>query len=179
MASQDKQLQVDALIKLIQQSSNFALVKFEKTLHTSLESLRKELRANGAKIQVIKNSLFIKALNKLSNENKDYIEFTKKASDTRDNSALLMLGEDWSKALGAFHKFTKKETTLSFKLGLIDKTVYLTDDLNKIAQLPSRDQLIAKVIGSMKAPISSLNYAIKFNMQKFVYILSEKSKQSN
>lgn len=177
MVNENKQLQVQNLIDLIQGTSNFALVKFEKTLHSTLEALRKDLAKNGAKLRVVKNSLIVKAFNKLAANNKELHDLQKKASDLKENSALLILGEEWNKGLSAFYNFAKKEQSLSFKLGLLDKSVYLSEDLKKIAQLPPKDQLIAKIIGSMKTPVSKFNYSIKFNMQKFVYILSEKSKK--
>lgn len=178
MVSNNKQLQVQTLIDAIEGKKNFALVKFDKTLHTTLENLRKELRDSNAKLKVVKNSLFIKALNKLAAKDKNFKTVREQASGLKDNTAFLMLGEDWSRGLSAFYKFIKGEQSLSFKIGFLDNAVYSTADLTKIAQLPGKDQLIAKIIGGMKTPLSNFNYALKFNMQKFVYILSEKSKQS-
>lgn len=177
MANTQKQNIVNDLIDLLKKGDNFALIKFEKTLHTRLEALRKDLRTNDAKIRVVKNSLLQKALNKLAEGNKELHAFQKNVKGLKENSAVLILGKEWNKGLSSFYNFIKKETTLSFKLGFLDSNVYIADELKKIAQLPSRDELIAKVIGNMKTPIFKLNHSIKFNMQKFVYILSEKSKK--
>lgn len=178
MVSEKKLLQTQKFIELLQKSKNFSLVTFEKTLHSTLETLRKELRQHNAKLQVVKNSLLEKALNKLSSQNKDFADLKKEAKSLlKKNSALLFLDDEWSRGLAAFYKFTKKEQSITFKLGFLDKKVYQNNELIRMAQLPSREELIAKVIGGMKTPISKFNYAIKFNMQKFVYILSEKSKQ--
>lgn len=179
MVNQQKQSQVQALIKSLQSSNNFALVKFERTLHTTLETLRRDLKVSGSKLKVIKNALFIKALNKLIGQNKSLSNLKQQTKELKDNSALLLLGKDWSKGLSAFHKFSDKEKSLSFKIGVLDNQVYQTQDLIKIAQLPSKEELIAKVIGSMKTPISKLNFSLRFNMQKFVYIISQKSKRES
>lgn len=179
MANVQKREQIDILIDLLQKSKNFAVIKFEKTLHKTLEALRKDLRKNSSKLTVVKNSLFQKALNKLMERDNAFKELRDKVSSTnKDRSAVLILGEEWNKGLGTFFNFAKKEESLSFKMGILDNTVYEAQQLNRIAQLPSREQLIAKVIGSMKTPISKFNYSIKYNMQKFVYILAEKSKQT-
>ncbi len=179
MVNQQKRSQVQTLIESLQSSNNFALVRFEKTLHTALEALRKDLRASGSKLKVIKNTLFMKALNRLSGQNKSLSELKQQTKELKDNSALLLLGKDWSKGLGVFHKFSDKEKSLSFKIGVLDDQVYQTRDLIKIAQLPSKQELIAKVIGSMKTPVSKLNFTFRFNIQKFVYIISQQSQRTH
>ncbi|MBI4004638.1 50S ribosomal protein L10 [Candidatus Roizmanbacteria bacterium] len=155
------------------------MIKFEKTLHTTLETLRSELRNHSTQLKIVKNSLLSKALNKLSQQDSSFQPLAEDKQSLRENSALLLLSDEWSKGLGAFQKFREKELTLFYKVGILDKQVYHSDDLTRIAKLPSKDELIAKVIGNMKTPISSFNFALKFNLQKFVYVLSEKSKQSN
>jgi large subunit ribosomal protein L10 len=178
MVNDTKQKQVQSLIDAIEQTGNFALVKFEKTLHTTLEALRTDLRETDTKFKVIKNTLFEIALNKLAHKEKKFRELKTQAAALKENSALLLLGKEWNKGLTAFHKFAKKDQTLSFKVGIIDQELYVSNDLIRLAQLPSKEELVAKVIGNMKTPISKFNYALKFNLQKFAYILSEKSKQS-
>jgi large subunit ribosomal protein L10 len=179
MVNQSKKDQVQVLIQLLESSDNFTLLRFEKTLHGTLEKLRGELRATGSKLKIVKNSLFEKAINKLAQKKETFKELRGQIGTNRENSAVLMLGEDWSRALNVFQKFIDTEKTITFKFGLLDSKVYKMDDLMKIAKLPSKDVLIAKLIGSFKSPPSRLNFALKFNLQKFVYILSEKSKQTS
>jgi large subunit ribosomal protein L10 len=160
----------------LQESSNFALVKFEKTTHTSLEQLRKELKKNDAKLQVVKNRLFQKAVNRFLTTKKSLYDIHDKDT-VKENSAVLFLKNDWNNALKAFHEFSKKEKTVSFKIGHLDDKVYKKSELEQIAQLPSRPELIAKLIGGMKSPMVRVTRSMKFNMQKFVVILNEKAKQ--
>ena len=63
--------------------------------------------------------------------------------------------------------------------GLISVIIpaYNAEKALQIAQLPSREELLGKIIGSMKNPISKFVYALKFNTDKFVYILKAKSKE--
>lgn len=178
MPNTKKQSQLQTLTEEIEKNANFAIVKFEKTTHITLEKLRRELAANNAHIKVIKNTLFEKAIQRLANKNKNLKEVGEKALPVKDNSALLQLGEDWNKGLSAFHQFSKKEDSLSFKFGFLDNKLYLQDDMKRIAQLPSKEVLVGKLLGSLQSPLYSFNYALKYHMQKFVYILSEKSKQN-
>lgn len=179
MVAQKKQLQVDELIKFLEQAPSFALVKFEGTSHLTLESLRKELKGSDSKLRVIKNALFQRALNRLCTKKKGLKEIAEKVFPLRESSAVLSLNDDFIAGLSSFYKFAKKETSLSFRFGFIDNKLYLTDDLNKLAQLQSHDQLIAKVIGALNAPASRLLYSMQFNINKLVYVLKTKGGETN
>lgn len=177
MANAKKQSQLQSLTEALTSSSNFALIKHEKTKHTSLEKLRKELKKNNSSIQVVKNSIFEKAVRKLAQKDKTMKQFASTVFPLKETTAVVSFKSDWSAGLSAFHNYTDKEQTLSFKAAVLDSSVYNASDLVKIAKLPSRPELIAKVIGSMKSPMYGLVYNMKFNMQKLVYVLNEKSKK--
>ena len=179
MANQTKKTQVSSLVELLNSTPNFALVKYEKTKHKSLEELRHNLKENQAQIRVVKNTLLQKALQTKAESNKEVTELVEKIFPLRESTAILTLNEDYAKALKAFHTFVKKDATLSFKIGLLDSTVYLADELQKIATLPSKEELIAKLIGGLKSPSSKLVYALKFNISKLTLVLKERAKQTN
>ena len=180
MKNQKKLSQQSSVSDFLKESENFALIKFEKTTHIALEGLRKELRKAGSKVKVIKNTIFTKAINKLANE-KEYADlhtFQKQAKSLKDNTAVIGLGKDWSNGLNAFAKVAKTEKSVSFKLGFLDKTTYDAVSLDKISKLPSRGELIAKILGSMKSPMSRFVYAMKFPAKKFAYVMSAQSKKT-
>ncbi len=178
MANTKKLTKLNGINDFLGENSNFALVKFEKTTHIALETLRKQLRASESKLKVVKNSLFEKSINKMSQKNTQFLSVSKKMFPLKDNTAVLTFGKEWNKGLSAISEFIKKDQTVDFKFGYIDQEVYDSSMLKRISQLPSREQLIAKVIGGMKSPMSHTVYALKFNMQKLVYVLDAKSKQS-
>ena len=178
MANLKKQSQVEKIATFIKEFPNFTLFKFEKTTHTSLESLRKNLRKSGAKVMVIKNSLLQKAVNKLSGA-KGAVSLKEIQKSTRaiaDKTAMLGFGPDWGAGMNAFNEFSKADKSVAFKVGILDGTTYGQDDLVRISGLPSREVLVGKLLGSMKSPVSHFTHALKFNMQKFVYILNAKAK---
>lgn len=178
MANTQKQTLVSDLIKILNDYPHFIVVGFEKTSHIALEKLRKELKKNGAKITVVKNTLFTKALNKFANEKKGQGIDTKALTAAKKSSAILALGEDWSAGLKAFYNYAKTEKTLVFKIGFLENKIYQVADIEQIAQLPSKGELVAKLIGTLKSPMYHTVYAMKFNMQQFVMVLSEASKKT-
>lgn len=177
MADTKKISLVNEITDSIKESKNFVLVKFEKTSHQTLEALRKELKTSDSKIKILKNTLFEKAINKLSGENKLLIDLKNKFFPLRENSAIITFKQDWGKGLKTFYNFIQKEKSISFKFSLFDNQIYDTDTTLKIAQLPTKNELVVKVLGGMKSPTSNFVHALKYNINKFVYILSEQSKK--
>ena len=175
MVNTTKKNQVDSILKLLEKNPNILLVKIGSTTHQSLETLRKELGKSNSKVKVIKNTLFEKSINKIALKDKLFKEFKKQSFPLKETTALVTLSDRWNEGLKALYLFTKKDSTLSFKLALLDKNIYSAEKSIQIAQLPSREELLGKIIGSMKSPMSKFVYALKFNTNKFVYVLKAKS----
>lgn len=178
MANAKKQTQIDKITAFLQKNPSFTLLKFDKTSHIALEGLRKQLKKNEAQVMVVKNTVLQKAINKMATtkENTHLREFQKKAKNVRENTAVVGFSHDWSKGMNAFNDFAKNDKTVTFKVGLLDQITYEGADLERIASLPSKNELVGKVLGSMKSPVAHFTNALKFNMQKIVYILNAKSK---
>ena len=180
MASLKKQQTVDKIIKFFESYPNLTLLKFERTKHSTLEELRRSLKKSQAKLKVVKNSIFAKALEKAAAKNPKIKDFSAKIKTLLSaNTAIMGLSNDWSMGLNAFSKFSDKEKSLSFKAGILDGKIYLAEQMLAISKLPSKGELIAKIIGSLNAPISKTVYSIKFNTNKLVYVLKAKAAKSN
>ena len=178
MANTKKTSLLEKISAAFDETSNFALVKFDKTKHLTLESLRKNLRKSDASIAVVKNTIFEKTINKLSAKNESLTEFRKKVFPLKESSALLIMKGDWSNGLKAFYEFSKKNESLSFKFGHLDNKVYTNKDLMAIAKLPGKVELMGKLIGTMKNPIARTTRSLTSNMQKLAYILNQRSQQT-
>ena len=127
---------------------------------------------------VIKNALLQKAVNKLaeSKEGASLKDIQKATKSLTDKTAILGFGQDWGAGMGTFNAFSKEDKTVSFKAGRLDGVTYAQADLVRIAALPPKAELIGKVLGGMKSPMAHFTHALRFNMQKFVYILNAKAK---
>jgi len=176
MANLQKKSIVDSLIEAIK-NANFALITFEKTTHGSLENLRRDLKKQDTSFKVIKNVLFEKAVNKLSQSEKAFRNISTKVLPLANKSAILVFKGEWLDGLKKYYSTIKEDENFSFKFGYIDKELYQKDDMMRLANLPGRDELIAKIIGSLKNPMTRTTRALTYNMQKFVYILSQKAQQ--
>jgi len=179
MANINKTQNVDTILTLLADSPNFVLFRHESTTHQALEELRRELKKTGSKVRIVKNTLFEKALQKKSQGDALFTEFVQEAFPLRQSTALITIGDDYAATLASFAKFAKSNKTISFRLGVLDNTVYLGENLQKIALLPSKEELIAKLIGGLKASPYKLTYAMKFNITKLTLTLKERAKQAN
>ncbi|HNQ31117.1 MAG TPA: 50S ribosomal protein L10 [Candidatus Woesebacteria bacterium] len=162
---------VDQLKSTLRDNPNVALVSFEKTTHIALESLRKSLRGVGASLRVVKTSLLQKAVEGTN----ELTELKEKAFPVKGSAAIVHMGPDWSAGLKAVFDFAKKDGTLAFRFGMLEKTVYDKLGLERLAQLPSKVELLGKVVGSLKSPVYRVDHAIKFPMTYFVNVLKARS----
>ena len=115
--------------------------------------------------KVIKNTLTRIAADELGYDGLD--------SHLEGPTALAYSAEDAvapAKILKAFIKETKTEA-LTVKAGLVDGQVIDAAAVNALADLPSREELIAKLLGSMQAPVSGLVNVLQGNIRNVVYAL--------
>jgi len=166
---------VASVTNSIRNEENFALVEFDKISHKEFEDMRRDLKKIGAKFQVIKNTLFEKAVNQLSQSSDSFKKIREESFPLQNKSALLTFAEDWMNGLKKYQEFSKGNEHLLFKLGLIEKIPYNQEGLTKLSLLPSREELIAKFIGTIKNPMARTTRSLKSPLQKLVFVLSQRS----
>lgn len=175
MPSQKNITQVNLLVEKLQSTPHFAIVSFGKATHKAMEELRAKLRttvpsATETPLHVLKNSLLGVALKKIQKSQLG------DGGMLAGATALLSLPADWTELLKAFYTASKSNDNFSFKAGVIDGKMYKKDELVRLAQLPGRDELVVKIITSLKTPQTRLVRSLNFNMQKLVYVLQSKAK---
>ncbi len=56
----------------------------------------------------------------------------------------------------SFANSQKNAKALELKAGVVEGTLYDTDALNELAKIPSREELLSKLLGSLQSPITNL-----------------------
>ena len=136
---EQKQKDLEALAEQFKNANAAMLVSFKKMTVAKDQELRRQLREAGVTYSVVKNTLARKAsagtpLEPLADEFKGV---TAVALSTTDPVGL-------SKAIA---KFTKANAEIfSFKVGLVEGKVVELKEVEAIASLPSREELISKVL---------------------------------
>src|SRR6266704_5543571 len=134
-----KQRDLDALAEQFKQANAAMLVSFKNMTVAKDQELRRQLREAGVTYSVVKNTLARKAaagtpLEPMADQFKGV---TAVALSTADPVAL-------SKAIAKFSK--ANPDIFSFKVGLVEGKVVALPDVEAIASLPSREELISKVM---------------------------------
>ncbi len=115
--------------------------------------LRKILREAGIQYKVYKNTLIRFAIKDTANE---------PLSQLLDGpSALAVCKNDATAAAREIVKFAKTHAKLEVKGGMVDGKYCDPDQIKEVANIPSKEVLIARLLGSMNSPIASLARIIK------------------
>jgi len=140
--------QVEKLSKELKNVSNVVVATYTKLTVTQDYELRKALRGAGAKYQVVKNTLAERAAKgtKVEGALKDLAGVTSIAYTTGDPVAM-------AKALT---KYAKDTPDFTFKVGVVEGRVVSIKEIESLATMPSKDELMSKLLFLINAPAQSL-----------------------
>ena len=117
-------------------------------------ALRKELREAGVKYTVVKNTLLYRAA-----EDADLAGLQNTLSGT---TALATSDEDYTAAARILSNYAKKnKKCFEIKAGYLDGQIVDLATIDSLAKLPTREVLLANVLGAFQAPIASFARAIQ------------------
>jgi large subunit ribosomal protein L10 len=146
---EQKQKDLDALAEQFQAASVGMLIGFKKLTVAKDQELRRQLREAGARYSVVKNTLARKAAVGTPFEN---------ATEHFKGVTALALGEgDPVQLSKAISKFVKDNPDVfSFKAGVVEGRVVALRDVEAIATLPSKEELISKILFLINAQAQRL-----------------------
>ncbi len=165
LTREQKEQLVKKVSDQLETSKAVLLVNFTGLKVNEERELKKKLRQQGIVFEVIKNSLFKIAL--------------KKAKISLDNAlldqpiALIWSADDEVMPAKITVGFAKEIEKLQLVGGIIDQKFVDTDLIKQLAALPGREELYAKLVGTLNAPMSRLVNALKGNLISLVYILNQ------
>lgn len=155
---EQKQQIVADVTERVQNSVTGLLVSYEGINVADDTKLRKDLREAGVKYTVIKNTLLERAF-----DNTGLSELNVHLAGT---TALATSDEDYAAAARILCGFADKSKTFEVKGGYLDGEVIGMDKIDALAKLPSRDILLANVLGAFQAPVASFARAIQAIVDK-------------
>ena len=153
----------------IGQATNAFVLDFKGITVPQVTELRKQVRESGSEYVVIKNTLALIAvkdspLKKLTNT---FTGMTAIAYNTSDPVALAKV----------LTKFAKDVPTVQFKGALLAGQVVAASQIQNIASLPTRDELIAKLLYLMQHPIRGLAVVLNGTIRNLAVVLDQVAKQ--
>lgn len=137
--------EIVAELKELLSESQLALVIDYKGLSVAeITDLRNRLREKGAVCKVTKNTLMRIAVEE-DDTWKPMTQFLK------DSSAFLLVKEDMGGAIKAYQAFQKDTKKTELRGGVMEGRALTIDDLEAITNLPSKEELIARIAGAINA----------------------------
>ena len=157
---ESKKAVVESLTSKIQEASSVVFVDYKGITVAQDTELRKQFREAGVDYTVVKNTLTnFAAKNAGYNFSEVLNGTTAMASTTGDPIAPARIVCEFAKK--------NKLKTLSIKGGVVEGSVLSADQLSSFGELPSKSALVASVLGTFLAPISSLAFVLdQIRMQK-------------
>ena len=137
-----------------------------------LEKLRKELKKEGMQYQVAKKTLIDLALEKCGI--KDV-----KAEELSGQIGIVFSYQDEVLPAKTVYEFCKNNENMKILKGIIDKKVVEKEEIEKLAKLPSKQELLAKLIDSFSSPLYGLIYSLQSSLQGLIFVLSYRSGKAN
>jgi large subunit ribosomal protein L10 len=161
----DKEQLVNEMTSKIQAAKTIVLVNYLGLKVKEIQSLKKKLLEVGIRFQIVKNSLFKIVLKEQG------IEADAVALD--QPVAVIWGQEDEIIPAKSAVSFAKEAEKLQIIGGIVNGKFVTADIIKQLAALPGRDELYAKLVGTLNAPLVGLVNVLQGNLRSLVYILSQ------
>ena len=143
-----KQPIVQAIVDDITDAQSIVLVDYRGLTVAQDTELRKQLREAGIVYKVCKNTMMKRAF-----EGTDFAQLDEYLEGP---SAIAISKDDATAPARIICKFAKTAQALEVKAGVVEGTVYDANGVAELSKVPSREELLSKLLGSLQSPITNL-----------------------
>ena len=143
-----KQPVVQAIAEDVKDAQAVVLVDYRGLTVAEDTAMRKELREAGVIYKVCKNTMMRRAF--------EGTEFAGLDEYLEGPSAIAISKDDATAPARIICKFAKEAKALEVKAGVVEGTVYDANGIVELSKVPSREELLSKLLGSLQSPITNL-----------------------
>lgn len=158
-----KQAQINVLSDKIKQSEALLVVTPSDVNPNEAAELKIKLAEIGGEYHVVKNTLFAKALTDLGYEGS--------AAFGDGRQAVVFVGSQSPEAAKLLKQFAKASEKIAFKGGYLEGKAMTAQDVQSLADLPSREQMLAQVLATMNAPITGFVQVLAGNVRSVINVI--------
>ncbi len=173
MKKAEKPLFVENLKEELKAASAVVLVDFQGLSVKLQQELKKRLKAQGARLTVVKNTLF-----KIASEKADMPEEVRSDTILSGPTALVITEGDPIAPLQILAKFAGEFEIPQFKVGIIEGKFQGKENLISLSKLPPKNILLGQAVGAISSPLYGIVATLQSNLQKLVFILKAKSESN-
>ena len=142
-----KQPVVQAIAEDIKDAASVVLVDYRGLTVAEDTALRKQLREAGVIYKVCKNTMMKRAF--------EGTDFAALDEHLEGPSAIAISKDDATAPARIICKFAKTAQALEVKAGVVEGTVYDANGVAELSKVPSREELLGKLLGSIQSPIAN------------------------
>ena len=155
MTRQEKDQFIDSIAEKLKASKNLYLADISGLTVSDSNELRRLCFNKGVEVQVVKNTLLRKAMEKVEGNYEEAYELLV-------GNTALMTAESGSVPAKVIKEFRKKHDKPVLKAAFIGESLYLGDEhVKELALLKSKDELIAEIIGLLQSPAKNVISALQ------------------
>ncbi|MBQ8186070.1 MAG: 50S ribosomal protein L10 [Clostridia bacterium] len=155
---EQKKAVVEGLADKLGRCASSVLVKYEGITVDEDTKMRKALREAGVEYAVIKNTLIGKACDKVG--------FEALKPNLEGMNAIAISYEDPIAPAKILKEYAEKVETFEIRGGILEGAVVDAATVNELAEIPPKDVLIAKLLGSMQSPLYKFAYVLQAVVDK-------------
>jgi large subunit ribosomal protein L10 len=134
-----------------------------------ITDLRKRLRESGAELIVAKNTLTLLAAKQTGYDALEPL--------LAGPTALAIAYNDVSKTAKAINDFNRGPKKLIVRGGMLGKNLLTSDVLDRVAAMPSREQVLAQIVGGISSPVAGVVGVINAAISNVLYVLQARIDQ--
>ncbi len=172
MNHQQKEVLVKELQNDFADSQALFLVGYRGLTVAQMQTLRKGLREKGGSLKVAKVRLMKRAV-----ENVNKVE--QLMPYLKGQLALVYSEQEPPVIAKILYNFAKDNEQLDLIAGCLDSELLKKEQVVELAKLPSRDVLLAQILGAIEAPASQLLRAIKAPVSELISVLQQMAKKQD
>lgn len=153
---------IEHLKEKLSKAKTVVFARYKGLTVADLTALRNQLKEQEGESWVVKNTLTKIALGKKSDVPSKIL---------KGQTALFFSYEDELASPKIVHKFAKNKENLVIKGGIFESRFIEANEVEKLAQIPNREELLGKIVGSLNSPISGFVGALRGNILNLLYTL--------
>lgn len=165
LTKEQKKNIVEKLKQSIAEQKAVVFIAIDSLKATELFDLRKELKQDNCLLTVAKKTLLSIAFKQSK------MEFD--AKELEGELALIFGFEDEIMPAKIAYQFSRKNKNLKILGGFFENEIKTAEEMITLAKIPSREELLAKIIGSIKAPVSGFVNVLQGNIKGLIYVLTQ------
>lgn len=161
---------IEKIKELVQNSSGMFLVNYSGVNVADINKLRASFVKEGVTYKVLKNTLFKKALEQIG-------EYEKFNDQLVGMIGVAFAGENFVAPAKIIKKYFDESKKFVFKGCYLETTFYSAEQLDMIASMPTKEEIMASIVGSIGAPASGIVGSINAVIRDLVSVIDEVGKK--